>query len=109
MIFKSALDKAFGFSDTIIVEDFIEGREVRCSVIEKFGKDSVEILALPVQEYHVNPEKTREFGIKVAILKSQILPFLYIQRLCIIYQINKIHSLYRPVQPNLDSSSTEIV
>ena len=40
---KKAISIAFEHSDTIIIEDFIEGREFRCSVIEKCVDGEIEV------------------------------------------------------------------
>jgi D-alanine-D-alanine ligase len=50
--YDAALKKAFEYASEVIVEEFIEpGREVRCGILVKDG----ELVALPLQEYLVDP------------------------------------------------------
>jgi len=52
--YDAALKKAFEYDSEVIVEEFIElGREVRCGIIVKNG----ELVALPLEEYLVDPQK----------------------------------------------------
>lgn len=53
--YAAALKKAFEYASEVIVEEFIEpGREVRCGIIVKDG----ELVALPLQEYLIDPDET---------------------------------------------------
>ena len=46
-----AIDKAIKHADTIIVEEFIEGKEATCGVIEKFkGKDIYSLLPVEIRK-----------------------------------------------------------
>jgi D-alanine-D-alanine ligase len=50
--FPRALEDAFAYSDTVLVERYVElGREVRCGTIVRYG----ELLCLPLEEYRVDP------------------------------------------------------
>ena len=50
--FARALEEAFEYSDTVLVERYVElGREVRCGIIVRNG----ELVALPLEEYRVDP------------------------------------------------------
>lgn len=50
--YDRALDDAFAYSETVLVERFIElGREVRCGVLERGG----DLVCLPLEEYFVDP------------------------------------------------------
>ena len=62
-----ALSTAFGFSDTILIEDFIAGREFRCSVIEKCTNGKVEVIAMPPMEYLINQKGIRDIGQKLLV------------------------------------------
>ncbi|MEM6596671.1 MAG: D-alanine--D-alanine ligase [Cyanobacteria bacterium P01_C01_bin.69] len=47
-----ALEKAFSYEETVVVEEFVElGREVRCGVVVENG----ELRCLPLEEYLVKP------------------------------------------------------
>ena len=49
----AALRTAFEFSDTVLVEEYVElGREVRCGVLEVDGV----LVCLPLEEYSVDPD-----------------------------------------------------
>jgi D-alanine-D-alanine ligase len=50
-----ALEKAFGFSDTVLVEEFIKGREATCGVIDNFRDQNIYPL-LPIEI--IPPEKS---------------------------------------------------
>ena len=55
-----ALEKAFGFSDEVIIDKFIQGREIRCSVIERtLSNGQVEKKVLIPQEYLLDHSKIR--------------------------------------------------
>ncbi len=43
---KSSIEKAFQYDDEVLVEEFIDGRELACGVVEKNGK----LIALPITE-----------------------------------------------------------
>ena len=62
-----ALNTAFGFSDTILIEDFIEGREFRCSIIEKCTDGKIEVIAMPPMEYLINQKGIRDIGQKLLV------------------------------------------
>ncbi len=50
--YASALRAAFAYSDTVLVEAYVElGREVRCGIVERRG----ELVCLPLEEYFVDP------------------------------------------------------
>ena len=49
--YAAALEAAFGLSDSVLVEEYVElGREVRCGVVERGG----ELICLPLEEYFVD-------------------------------------------------------
>ena len=55
---KDALSKAFQYSDTALVEEFIKGREATCGVIDKFrGKEHYSLLPIEI----IKPEKSEFF------------------------------------------------
>ncbi len=63
--YAAALDAAFAYSETVLVERYIElGREVRCGIVERKGK----LLRLPLEEYFVDaidrPIRTGEHKLK---------------------------------------------
>jgi D-alanine-D-alanine ligase len=63
--YAGALTTAFGHSDRVLVESFVElGREVRCGLLERNG----ELVALPLEEYHVDPatKPIRNHGDKIS-------------------------------------------
>lgn len=48
-----ALEAAFKFSESVLVEEYIQlGREVRCGIVVEFG----ELRCLPLEEYYVNTD-----------------------------------------------------
>lgn len=50
--FPRAIDIAFGYSATVLVERYIEaGREVRCGIVERDGR----LICLPLEEYRIDP------------------------------------------------------
>jgi D-alanine-D-alanine ligase len=52
--FDAALAAAFAHAGEVLVETYVElGREVRCGVVERDG----ELVALPLEEYAVHPER----------------------------------------------------
>ena len=52
--YDAALSAAFAHSDRVLVETYVElGREVRCGVLERDG----ELVALPLEEYAVDPDR----------------------------------------------------
>ncbi|PSB45465.1 D-alanine--D-alanine ligase [filamentous cyanobacterium Phorm 6] len=52
--YESALKTAFGYSDEVLVESFIElGREVRCGIIVRDG----ELVCLPLEEYLMDKDE----------------------------------------------------
>ena len=64
----SALEKAFSHSEEIIIDKFIPGREMRCSVVEKidpFG--NAELIPFTPQEYHVKKFDLRKFDDKLRL------------------------------------------
>ena len=64
---KKAISIAFEHSDTIIIEDFIEGREFRCSVIEKCDDGKIEVIAMPPMEYLIDTKGIRDAGQKILV------------------------------------------
>ena len=64
---KKAISIAFEHSDTIIIEDFIEGREFRCSVIEKCVDGKIEVFAMPPMEYLIDAKSIRDAGQKILV------------------------------------------
>ena len=64
---KKAISIAFEHSDTIIIEDFIEGREFRCSVIEKCVDGEIEVIAMPPMEYLIDTKGIRDAGQKILV------------------------------------------
>ena len=64
---KKAISIAFEHSDTIIIEDFIEGREFRCSVIEKCVDGEIEVIAMPPMEYLIDTKGIRDAGQKIIV------------------------------------------
>ena len=63
--YAAALEDAFAYGDTVIVEDYIElGREVRCGLITQGG----DLVCLPLEEYAVDevarPIRTRADKLK---------------------------------------------
>ena len=50
--YAKALQAAFAFSETVLVEEYVAlGREVRCGVVDRGG----ELVCLPLEEYFVDP------------------------------------------------------
>ena len=61
-----ALDTAFSFSNQIIIDKFIRGREIRCSVVEKRRENGTkELVAFHPQEYII--PKDNIFSDKLAV------------------------------------------
>ena len=57
---NQALTIAFGFSNEVIIDKFIRGREIRCSVMEKtLANGQIEKVALSPQEYIVDHSRIR--------------------------------------------------
>ena len=55
-----AIEKAFQYSADIIIEKFIAGREIRCSVIQEIDDQGEKILtAFTPQEYEVGQQNLR--------------------------------------------------
>ncbi|MDB9528358.1 D-alanine--D-alanine ligase [Oscillatoria sp. CS-180] len=62
--YTAALQTAFSYADTVLVEEYIEpGREVRCGLVEKEG----ELIGLPLEEYPVDAKNhpIRSYGDKL--------------------------------------------
>jgi len=59
---EEALEEAFSYGDTAVVDAFIAGREVRCGVI---AQNNGEVQALPCLEYKVAPDSIRSFSDKL--------------------------------------------
>ncbi len=54
--YDAALGSAFAHATEVLVEEYVElGREVRCGVVERHTEDGVELVALPLEEYAVDP------------------------------------------------------
>jgi len=65
-----ALDTAFSFSNQIIIDRFIRGREIRCSVVEKrLENGTKELVAFHPQEYKIAEDNIRVFSDKLAVDK----------------------------------------
>ena len=65
-----ALDTAFSFSNQIIIDKFIRGREIRCSVVEKRRENGTkELVAFHPQEYIIAKDNIRVFSDKLAVDK----------------------------------------
>ena len=65
-----ALDTAFSFSNQIIIDKFIRGREIRCSVVEKrLENGTKELVAFHPQEYKIAKDNIRVFSDKLAVDK----------------------------------------
>ncbi len=59
--YDRALNKAFEYSNEVLVEEYIElGREVRCGIIVKDG----ELVGLPLEEYQIS-DRIRHYGDKL--------------------------------------------
>jgi len=58
---QSAIEEAFTYGDTAVVDAFIPGREIRCAVIENNG----ELQPLPCMEYKVDSHKIRSYSDKL--------------------------------------------
>merc|ERR1712083_724898 len=57
---ETAIDKAFQFSQNVIIDRFIEGREFRCSIVEKVDQNGkVELIPMIPQEYQVRSNDLR--------------------------------------------------
>ena len=55
---KDALSKAFEYSDTALVEEYIKGREATCGVVDNFrGRDIYSLLPIEI----IKPEKSEFF------------------------------------------------
>ena len=59
---EEALEEAFAYGDTAVVDAFIPGREVRCGVI---AHHTGEVEALPCLEYKVAPDSIRCYSDKL--------------------------------------------
>ena len=64
---EAALEKAFQLSPQIIVDKFIAGREMRCSVIEITSEDGRTLVPTIPQEYGVRKNDLRTFEDKLAV------------------------------------------
>jgi len=65
-----ALDTAFSFSNQIIIDKFIRGREIRCSVVEKRRENGTkELVVFHPQEYIIAKDNIRVFSDKLAVDK----------------------------------------
>ena len=54
--YDAALRSAFARATEVLVEEYVElGREVRCGVVERHTEHGVELVALPLEEYAVDP------------------------------------------------------
>merc|ERR1711997_228174 len=61
-----ALEKAFKHSSDVIIDKFIAGRELRCSVVENIDQfGNLKLVAMPPQEYHISKKSIRETGDKL--------------------------------------------
>jgi len=56
-----SLESAFELDSTVVVEEFISGREVRCTILED---ENGKLQQLPLMEYVVDPNKIRENAFK---------------------------------------------
>ena len=65
-----ALETAFSFSNQIIIDKFIRGREIRCSVVEKRRENGTkELVVFHPQEYIIAKDNIRVFSDKLAVDK----------------------------------------
>ena len=63
-----ALKTAFTHSSNVIIDKFIAGRELRCSVVEVVDQSgNFELIPMPPQEYHVSKVDIRKFVDKLAV------------------------------------------
>jgi len=68
-----ALDKAFSYGSDVIVDKFISGREIRCSVVERLLPDGeIEYLTTLPQEYHVDKNDLRKTEDKLVLDENGI-------------------------------------
>ena len=64
-----ALEKALAISPQVIIDKFIPGRELRCSVVERVDEQSGrrELTPMTPQEYKVRRDDLRTFEDKLAV------------------------------------------
>ena len=63
---NQALSKAYEFSNEVVVDKFIEGRELRCSVMEKtLPNGEIEKIVLIPQEYIIDTSRVRSLEDKI--------------------------------------------
>ena len=63
-----ALDTAFAFSNQIVIEKFIKGREIRCSVAEKTLQNGMkELVTFHPQEYKITKNEIRDLSDKLVV------------------------------------------
>jgi len=57
----SSLESAFELDSTVVVEEFISGREIRCTLLED---ENGKLQQLPMMEYIVDPNRIRDNALK---------------------------------------------
>ena len=63
---NQALATAYGFSNEVVIDKFIQGRELRCSVIEKtLSNGQIQKVVLVPQEYVVDQSRVRSTEDKI--------------------------------------------
>ena len=68
---NQALATAYGFSNEVVIDKFIQGRELRCSVIEKtLSNGQIEKVVLIPQEYIVDQSRVRSLEDKIQMDQS---------------------------------------
>ena len=68
---NQALTKAYGFSNEVVIDKFIQGREVRCSVFEKtLSNGQIEKVVLVPQEFIVDQSRVRSTEDKIQMDQS---------------------------------------
>lgn len=70
--FEPALELAFKYSDTVLIEEFIQGREATCGVIEDFRDQAY--YALPAIEIRPHAGKFFDYEAKYAGKSDEIVP-----------------------------------
>ena len=64
---KKAIQNAFKYDPEVLIEEYIEGKELTCGVIEKKANGATEIMSLPVTEIIPNSEKMTPARISEAL------------------------------------------
>lgn len=67
-LMQKALDLAFQYGNEVIIDKFIQGREVRCSVIEQIDSlGNLNLLATVPHEYHICQKSLRKTEDKILV------------------------------------------